>query len=341
MVTMNSPIPASDTPVLKLGTRASKLALTQSQMVADAIEEAGANAGAPVRVELVQITTHGDVDPTPLSKLGGTGVFVARLRESLLAGECDIAVHSCKDLPTGDIDGLTLVAMPPREDVRDALCSRGGVPLAELPEGAKVGTGSPRRSAQILATRPDIQIVDIRGNVPTRLARINEDLDAVILATAGLNRLGMSEAISQYLPINQILPAAAQGALAVEVRSDWDPALIALVASLDDPATHIGVTAERSLMNALGAGCAAPLGALGTIDDGVLTLHGRVIATDGSQVLERVASCPIPLVHDSTSAISTEMHEAAILLGRTLAQTLLRAGAEEVADIHATKNQAK
>ncbi|HEY0215040.1 MAG TPA: hydroxymethylbilane synthase, partial [Cellulomonas sp.] len=199
---------------VRVGTRASTLALTQTGHVADALTRLGAGDH-----ELVRVRTDGDRLTGSLATLGGTGVFVAALRDALLDGRCDVAVHSFKDLPTAPAPGLVVAAVPPREDPRDALCAREGWTLATLPEGARVGTGSPRRAAQLLAVRPDLHVVDIRGNVDTRLHRIDDDLDAVVLAGAGLARLGRLDAVTEALPTDVMAPAPAQGALAVEVRA--------------------------------------------------------------------------------------------------------------------------
>jgi hydroxymethylbilane synthase len=214
---------------VRIGTRASTLALTQSQQTADQLAAVG---GFPV--ELVRVRTDGDVLTGSLSQMGGTGVFVVALRDALLRNECDVAVHSLKDLPTGPAVGLTLAATPRRADVRDVLCARDGLKLADLPRGATVGTGSPRRAAQLRAARPDLQILDIRGNVDTRLGRVpglpgnstdqvvpgkSCDLDAVVLAAAGLQRISRLDAVSEFLETDVMLPAAGQGALAVECRN--------------------------------------------------------------------------------------------------------------------------
>ena len=273
---------------LRLGTRGSRLALTQSRQVAEALRQAAA-AGAPgedsggLDIDLVTVRTDGDGDRTPLRQLGGVGVFAARLRHALLDGEVDLVVHSFKDLPTQPVEGLEVICVPPREDPHDALCARDGLTLAALPEGARVGTGSPRRAAQLLAARPDLEVVDLRGNVPTRLARVRGleavgvgtdepvaparadaagDLDAVVLALSGLRRLGLEHCASEVLDLETMLPAPAQGALAVEARTGEDSAELArAVAVLDDESTRLAVTAERALMARLGAGCAAPVGA--------------------------------------------------------------------------------
>ena len=279
---------------LRLGTRGSRLALTQSGQVAEALMAAGGGGAAAVAgkasegssglgIDLVTVRTDGDGDRTPLRQLGGVGVFAARLRHALLDGEVDLVVHSFKDLPTQPVEGLEVICVPPREDPRDALCARDSLTLADLPEGARVGTGSPRRAAQLLAARPDLEVVDLRGNVPTRLARVRGlevvgvgtdepvapsradaagDLDAVVLALSGLRRLGLEHCASEVLDLETMLPAPAQGALAVEARAGEDSVELArAVAALDDEPTRLAVTAERALMARLGAGCAAPVGA--------------------------------------------------------------------------------
>ena len=279
----------TDSGRIRLGTRGSRLALTQSGQVAEALMAAGApSEGSDARrdgldIDLVTVRTDGDGDRTPLRQLGGVGVFAARLRHALLDGEVDLVVHSFKDLPTQPVEGLEVICVPPREDPRDALCARDGLTLADLPEGARVGTGSPRRAAQLLAARPDLEVVDLRGNVPTRLARVQGlevvgvgtdepvapsradaagDLDAVVLALSGLRRLGLEHCASEVLDLETMLPAPAQGALAVEARAGEDSAELArAVAALDDEPTRLAVTAERALMARLGAGCAAPVGA--------------------------------------------------------------------------------
>ena len=284
----------TDSRRLRLGTRGSRLALTQSGQVAEALMAAGGGGAAAAAgkasegsgglgIDLVTVRTDGDGDRTPLRQLGGVGVFAARLRHALLDGEVDLVVHSFKDLPTQPVEGLEVICVPPREDPRDALCARDGLTLADLPEGAHVGTGSPRRAAQLLAARPDLEVVDLRGNVPTRLARVRGlevvgvgtdepvapsradaagDLDAVVLALSGLRRLGLEHCASEVLDLETMLPAPAQGALAVEARTGEDSAELArAAAALDDEPTRLAVTAERALMARLGAGCAAPVGA--------------------------------------------------------------------------------
>lgn len=299
---------------LRLATRRSALALTQSRMVG---EHLAALTGRTL--ELVEVTTHGDVDQAPLTQIGGTGVFVVAVRQALVDGLADVAVHSLKDLPTAPDDRLHLAAIPPREDPRDALVARDGVTLETLPEGARVGTGSPRRRAQIAAARPDLEIVDIRGNVDTRMSRVTEDLDAVVLAAAGLSRLGRQARITELIDPERVMPAPGQGALAVEVRASPGPgttsateALTAALRGLDDPHTRAAVVAERALLAALEAGCSAPIGALAEVQDGPEpTVHLRAVLArpDGSLV---------------RGALTGPVEQAA-LVGRRLAGELLAA----------------
>ncbi len=272
--------------VYRLGTRGSALATTQSGHVAQALGDRG------VACELVVIRTTGDVSRASLAQMGGTGVFAAELREALLAGRCDLAVHSLKDLPTTQPDGLVVAGIPRRVDPSDVLCAAGGATLADLPAGAKVGTGSPRRAAQLADRRPDLEICDLRGNVDTRLARVHgpdADLDAVVLARAGLERLGRLDVVTDVL---DLLPAPGQGALAVEVRTDDDTALTQAVRALDDPATRHAVVAERGVLGRLGAGCSAPVGALARLDGTGLRLTA-VLGTD-SGLVTRTASVADP-----------------------------------------------
>lgn len=296
---------------IRLGTRGSKLATTQSGLVADALVAAGAERGLDVEVELVTITTHGDVSRASLVGLSEVGVFVTALRDALLRGECDVVVHSLKDMPTAPFPGIELAATPVREDVRDALCS-GGVALADLPEGARVGTGSPRRAAQLLSLRPDLETVAIRGNVDTRLAMVGDDLDAVVLASAGLNRLGRGDEASEILDAADVLPAPGQGSLAIEIVDRADADLAELVRSLDDPATRAAVTAERAALAVLDAGCSAPVGALATVDAGRLDLTVRVVNANGTLALNERTSGRV---------------DDAAALGRAAAHALLGRGA--------------
>ncbi len=298
------------TRTLRLGTRGSALAMIQARSVAAAI-------GA--EVELVEIVTAGDASAAAIAQLGGTGVFVSALRERLLAGEIDLAVHSYKDLPTASAAGLVIAAVPRREDPRDVLVSRTGATLGELPTGARVGTGAPRRIAQLRALGLGLEIAGIRGNVDTRLRKVAEgEYDAVVLARAGLARLGRLDEVSEVLDPIQVLPAPAQGALAVECRVD-DVELIALLAPLEDSDTRAAVTAERALLAALEAGCTAPVAALAEIaigesaQDTEIYLRGSVTALDGSDAARLSATGPI---------VEAEA------IGRRLAADLLDAGAK-------------
>ncbi|WP_374311651.1 hydroxymethylbilane synthase [Microbacterium sp.] len=268
---------AASNDVLRIGTRGSALALTQTGMVADDLADA---TGA--RTELVTITTDGDRSNEPLSRAGGAGLFTGALRDALLEDRCDLIVHSLKDLPTAPHDRLVVAAIPAREDPRDALCARDGLTLESLPAGARIGTGSPRRMAQLRAKRPDVEVVDIRGNVDTRLGRVAPgDLDAVVLAAAGLRRLGRTDVITEYLDADRWPTAPGQGALAVEVRRGDER----LVHALDHAETRAAVEAEREVLALLEAGCSAPLGARAVVDAGLLLLSASVYSLDGRTVL--------------------------------------------------------
>jgi hydroxymethylbilane synthase len=294
---------------LRLGTRRSALALAQSGGVAATLI-----AATGVDVELVEITTRGDTDPGAIAQIGGTGVFVSALRDALLAGEVDLAVHSLKDLPTAPAEGLVVAAIPAREDPRDVLCSPAGLTLGELPEGARIGTGSPRRAAQLRALGLGLDVVPIRGNVGTRLKKaIDGEVDAVVLARAGLARLDRLDAVSEVLDPLQVLPAPGQGALAVECRAGSE--VEALLAALDDPDTRACVTAERALLRALEAGCTAPVGALADVAEDEIYLRAVACAPDGSDVLRQSLTGPL-----------TDPGE----LGRRLAEILLEDGAAEL-----------
>jgi hydroxymethylbilane synthase len=298
---------------LRLGSRRSPMAVAQSRLVADMITE---RTGRPVH--LVGVTTHGDVSRAQLSQIGGTGVFVSALREALLGDEVDLAVHSLKDLPSGPAPGIVLAAVPPREDPRDALVARDGAKLADLPAGARIGTGSPRRAAQLLGLRGDLRCVPIRGNADTRLRQVIEgELEGVVLACAGLARIGQAGAITQVFDLDEMLPAPGQGALAVECR-DGDPDLAALLAVVNDEASMAAAVAERSLLEALGAGCSAPVGgyAAGTEQ---LRMRAAVLSLDGTRALR---------VTGSASAADARR------LGRDLAAELLRRGAFDLVSEH-------
>jgi hydroxymethylbilane synthase len=302
------------TATLRLGTRASELARTQSQSVADAISAA---TGTPV--ELVPIVTEGDRSDAAIAQLGGTGVFVTALREALLAGAVDLAVHSYKDLPTAPEPRLTIAAVPAREDPRDALVARDGLTLGELPSGSRVGTGAPRRVAQLRALGLGLDVVPIRGNVDTRLGRVSPgDLDAVVLARAGLSRLDRLAAITETLDPLQVLPAPAQGALAVECRTS-DARTRELLGRLEDGAARACVLAERSTLATLEAGCSAPVAAYAEVAEGdhgpELFLRASVTAIDGSDAVRGSITGPLP---------------EAVALGRSLALELLDRGAAEL-----------
>jgi hydroxymethylbilane synthase len=308
------------TKALRLGTRRSKLAMAQSRQVADAVSQV---TGRPV--ELVEITTYGDVSKEALAQIGGTGVFVTALREALLKGEVDFAVHSLKDLPTGQPDELALAAIPEREDPRDVVIARDALKFTDLPPGARIGTGSPRRTAQLNAYARahglDIETVAIRGNIDTRVRFVREgELDAVVLAAAGLQRIGRIDEVTDFLSVDTVLPAPGQGALAIECTAD-NADLIAALGELDDPFTRIAVTAERSLLAALEAGCSAPVGALADLlADGQIVkemrLRGVVGITDGSRMVQLSTTGPVP-----------ETYDQAMALGRELAAEMLAQGA--------------
>lgn len=293
---------------LRLGTRKSLMATTQSQRVADLLTE---RTGRPV--ELVGVTTQGDVSKALVAQMGGTGIFVNALRDKILSGEVDFAVHSLKDLPTSETPGIALAATPRRDDPRDALCAPAK--LADLPRGARIGTGSPRRMAQLRALRPDLDVVPIRGNADTRLAKVTDgELDAVVLAHAGLKRIGRLEAVGEVFDTDQMLPAPGQGALALECRSDRTD-LLELLGTVDDAATRRAVTAERSILAVLEAGCSAPVGTYAAEIDEKLHLTATVAAYDGSRQI-RLSASGHP--------------DAAEQLGRDLADRLLAQGADQL-----------
>jgi hydroxymethylbilane synthase len=325
------------TRTLRIGTRKSALARTQSQQAIAALD---------VPSELVPITTHGDTSTAPLAALSparapsgggtadgaGTGVFVSALREALLAGEIDVAVHSFKDLPSVPAEGIVVAAVPPREDPRDALVSRDGRALDQLPRGARIGTGSPRRAAQLRALDRELglglDVVAIRGNVDTRLGKLDSgELDALVIAWAGLRRLGRGDVATEVLDPARMLPAPAQGALAVECRST-DASVRAVLGRLEHTGTRCAVTAERALLAELEAGCSAPIGALAQLAKGdrgaELFLQANVTALDGSAAVRRYATAP------AADADET---------GRRLAAALLDAGAAALMNPnHSTDN---
>jgi hydroxymethylbilane synthase len=275
---------------LRVGTRASLLARTQSGHVAEALR-----AALGREVELVEVTTQGDVSRAPLASFGGVGVFVSALRDALLRGECDIAVHSLKDLPTAPYAGITLAAVPLREDPRDVVIARDRLTLGELPAGARIGTGAPRRVAQLHALGLGFHVEPIRGNVDTRIRKVGGgELDAVVLARAGVARLGRLDEVTEVLDPLQMLPAPGQGALAVECRTE-DTTLVAEVAgALDDVRTRSAVTAERVVLAALEAGCSAPVGALAEVVEGEageeLWIRAVALSYDGAVAVRRSAT---------------------------------------------------
>jgi hydroxymethylbilane synthase len=295
--------------VLRLGTRKSPMAMAQSGQVAKLIS---ARTGA--QVELVGLTSFGDVTAVHLPEIGGTGVFVSALRESLRHGDVHLVVHSLKDLPTAPMPGILLAAVPARDDPRDALVGRDGAKLADLPSGATIGTGSPRRAAQLRLMRPDVRPVPVRGNAGTRLAKVTSgELDAVVLAYAGLARIGQLDLVSEVFEPDAMIPAPGQGALAVECRAGSSE-LAALLAAVDDPASRAAVTAERTVLAELEAGCSAPLGAYAA-GTGILQLTAAVVAEDGMTAVRASMSGP--------AAQAAE-------LGRDLAAELLRQGAGSI-----------
>ncbi|MEJ7743664.1 MAG: hydroxymethylbilane synthase [Nocardioidaceae bacterium] len=270
---------------LRVGTRASVLARTQSQSIADLLTTA-----LDVTVELVPVVSEGDRSSAPLTEIGGQGVFVGAVRDALVAGDVDVVVHSLKDLPTLADERVRLAAVPSRDDSRDALVARDGLTLGELPVGSTVGTGSPRRAAQVNALGLGVDVVPVRGNVDTRLAKVaSGELDAVLLARAGLVRLGRQHEITETIDPIQMLPAPGQGALAVEVVAAAEGLASEIADALDDSFTRAAVTAERALLRTLEAGCLAPVGALAEVaegEDGLeLWLRAVVVALDGSRAV--------------------------------------------------------
>jgi hydroxymethylbilane synthase len=305
----------SSQPALRLGTRASALARAQSEQVASVLR------GRLDRdVELVDVRTEGDVSTAPLATIGGTGVFVSALRDAILDSRVDLAVHSLKDLPTTPQPGVALAAVPAREDPRDVVVARDGLTLGELPDGSRVGTGSPRRTAQLAALGMGLEVVAIRGNVDTRLRKVSEgQVDAVVLARAGLSRLGRLDAVTEVLDPLQMLPAPGQGALAIECRSADDDLVEAVRSAADEPRTRAAVSAERALLAGLEAGCSAPVGALAEIaegDDGdELWLRAVALSEDGALTVRRSITGP---------------PGDAERLGRALAEEMLADGASSL-----------
>ncbi len=304
---------------LRLGTRASVLATTQSAHVADALRDVTGRD-----VELVPITTDGDVLTGPLAQLGGTGVFVAALREALLRGECDLVVHSMKDLPTGAVDGLVIGAVPPRAPQNDVLCARDGLTLDTLPQGAVVGSGSPRRVAQLRRRRPDLDVRGIRGNVDTRLRKVRDgEFDATVLAEAGLTRMGLTGEATDRFALAEWPTSAGQGALAVEVRTD-DRGLAEAVSRIGDATSTRNALWEREVLRLLEAGCAAPVGISARSEGESVELLAEVYALDGSRAVRVTRRLP-------AGALAAE--EARRSAAVDVVDELLRAGAGELADL--------
>ena len=297
-------------PHIRISTRASKLALWQSNWVADRLRELGAE------VELVQVTTSGDVQQSgPIASVGLQGVFTKEVQALVLAEDAEIAVHSLKDLPTEQVDGLVLGAIPEREEVADALVTTKANSLEELPAGAIVGTGSLRRQAQLKHLRPDLKPQGIRGNVDTRLRKLDDgEYDAIVLAAAGLRRLGLEERITELLGPPQLLPAVGQGALGIECRAD-DTTTRQLLAQIDHRDTHQATEAERAMLSRLHGGCSAPVGAWARVDFETLHLEGLVANLEGTQILRAAAEGPI---------------DDAQQIGHQVAQELIDDGAAQI-----------
>ncbi|MGB8990695.1 MAG: hydroxymethylbilane synthase [Desulfobaccales bacterium] len=306
------PLKSSFSGLIRIGTRGSALALAQARWVAAQI----AGRHPACRVDLVIIKTTGDkITDVPLAQIGGKGLFIKEIEEALLAGRVDLAVHSLKDMPAEVPPGLTLGAVPPREDCRDAFISSRYAHLAEIPPGGRVGTGSLRRRVQLLHRRPDLEVVPLRGNVDTRLKKMETlGLDALILAAAGLNRLGLSHLYRGAVPETDMLPAVGQGALGLEMRSA-DQDLRDLVAFMDDPPTRLAVTAERAFLARLEGGCVVPVAALGRVEGDSLHLEALISDLEGRRVLRDKLAGPVA---------------AAASLGTRMADTLLNRGGREI-----------
>ncbi len=297
--------------MIRIGTRGSLLATTQAGTIAQALTDAGHPA------ELVIIKTDGDASAAPVAEIG-VGVFTTAIRVALRNREVDVAVHSYKDLPTAPEDDLVIAAVPPRADPRDALVSRGGMVLGELPPGSTVGTSAPRRVAQLKALGLGLEIRPLRGNLDSRLGKVaSGELDAVVVARAGLQRIGRTDQVSESLDPVVLLPAPAQGALAVECRAD-DAQLVSILATLDDPSTRAAIDAERAVLAALEAGCTAPIGAIAEVvesldDDGrvftELSLRAAVAAEDGSDVIRASRVGPVDQPRQLGEALAAELLE--------------------------------
>jgi len=297
---------------IRVGSRESTLALWQTNWVIERLSRS--NPG--LQFEVVHIKTEGDKMPdAPLAKIGGRGVFVKELESALLDGRIDIAVHSLKDMPSLTPESLAIAAVTEREDARDVLVSRGKMPLSDLPFGAKVGTSSVRRAAQMKYLRPDVQILELRGNLETRLRKAEGgDYDAVILAAAGIKRLGLEDRIAEHLPTEQFLPAVGQGALAVEIRAD-EGEIQSIVVPVTHRPTQLAVLAERSFLRVVGGGCSAPVAAYGRLEGNRLILDGMIASLDGQiMIKDRLEGEPA----------------RAISLGEEMAGRLLERGGRDI-----------
>ncbi|MDE2821073.1 MAG: hydroxymethylbilane synthase [Chloroflexota bacterium] len=307
---------------VRIGTRGSKLSLWQANHVADLIRDC--HGDRPVEIKTYR--TRGDENQNAaLPLIGGKGLFTEALENALRRREIDFAVHSLKDLPVENADGLTIGAVPKRGDHRDGLLSRSGCALAQLPTGARLGTGSLRRRAQLLALRPDLRMLDIRGNVPTRIDKLMMDdgpYDAIVLAAAGLNRLGLADHISEVLDTTQMISAAGQGALAVQCRDDGDS--LAFLARVADAQTAQAIEAERTFLRALGDGCSLPVGVYAYVKDNRLLMRGRVTSLDGRRQIDVAGEAH---VFDGPSGVF-----AARQLGTSLAQETLEKGGRQILD---------
>jgi hydroxymethylbilane synthase len=293
---------------LKIGTRGSKLALWQATWVKNALEKAFPSE--PIDLEIIK--TRGDkITDVPLAQVGGSALFVKELEQALQDKRIDIAVHSMKDMPSRIADGLAIGAVPEREAPWDILVSKGNRSFEELPAGARIGTSSLRRQAQLLSARPDLAMVSLRGNLDTRIRKLDtEDMDAIVVAAAGVKRLDFDDRISEYLDPTLLLPAVGQGALCIEIREN-DPEAARRTAVLDHPDTHIAVRAERAFLRKLGGSCQVPMAALGTLEQDKLTLQGLVAALDGKRILRETLTGPT----DDPETLGSKLGESLIAQG--------------------------
>jgi len=300
--------------VVKIGTRGSALALWQATWIKKRFED----RYPEITIELIKIKTKGDkISDVPLSKIGGKGLFVKEIEQALMDGRIDMAVHSMKDVPTEVPYGLYIGIIPERDDPRDVLITKREGTLRTIKKGAKIGTSSLRRKAQLLYLRKDLQVLPLRGNLDTRIRKLDtEDLDAIIVASAGVRRMGLQEKVSEYLSPGIMLPAVGQGALGIELRQG-DEKIYNLVAFLDHHQTRLSVQAERSFLKQLGGGCQVPIAALGIIEDRRLKLQGLVANTEGTQIIK-----------DQIEGEPSNAQE----LGKELAERLLRKGAQNILD---------